>query len=166
LNLMKWKTFVLRLFRKFKNETMINGATYREMSHFLLKNQTRLWMDTKLLLLTLIGSGTHLVKQDILELHALASSTKIPIWWKKLDNYIQHLPLHLGQWVLYICFLGVDPWIFLGRPHYFIFQLRSLGFEVWYHVVACSSQLKQKTDILEETRQLYSTDISWSFGIK
>jgi hypothetical protein len=79
LNLMKWKTFVLRLFRKFKNETMINGATYREMSHFLLKNQTRLWMDTKLLLLTLIGSGTHLVKQDILELHALASSTKIPI---------------------------------------------------------------------------------------
>jgi hypothetical protein len=92
-----------------------------------------------------------------IELHALASWTKSPNWWKGLDNLFQHSPYVFALWPIVTCF---------GEPQYIYFnfcvgQDLILGppalIPYW---IACTSQLNQKSELMERARQFIST-VRW-----
>jgi hypothetical protein len=83
-------------------------------------------------------------KQNVfhVELHALANTTKRPIWWKRLGNIfiLQHSPSRVAS----SC-LNVDrKWAAI-----FLFYIAPAG--------SWTEGLNQKTDLMEETRQYIYT---------
>jgi hypothetical protein len=93
---------------------------------------------------------------QIVELHALANATKIPIWWKRLGNtfILQHPPsrvassgLNVDQKWDAISLFNIAPAESWSQDLLALIPCRT----------ACSSQCDPKTDLMEETRQFTYT---------